>query len=252
MLALFAAPALAQPLHPAAEERARLQAHFADVLRELRAVDLAHLDAETRARRAAGIAALEAYAAAGVFPRNPGVPHPQEVFIDAEGRPCAMAELLVASGAAAEAEAISARENLARIEDMESPALDPWLAANGFTREEAQRIQPAYCFGSCPLVADPVCVLLEPDVDPALRTLPPRLYYSECVAECALGGLGGAWEIVDDASCGPQQVPTEGFNCLECETTTDSRCGAGGGPGTALWLLAVVLLLTLRRRTASA
>ena len=90
-------------------EQDRLQEHFADVLAALRSRDVGHLDAVTRDRRAAALDAVEAYAAAGVFPHNPGVPHPQEVFIDSGGRRCAMAELLFVTGAGEDAEAIAAR-----------------------------------------------------------------------------------------------------------------------------------------------
>ena len=141
-------PLLAPRATPAARERARLRAHFREVLDELRARDVTGLGASQRATRGALIGVLARYAAAGVFPRNlefPGrrVPH----FVDAAGTPCAMAHLIAVSGHGELVARISGAANYAFIRELADDAeLQAWLAWAGLSVAEAARIQPSYCF----------------------------------------------------------------------------------------------------------
>jgi uncharacterized protein (TIGR03382 family) len=133
---------------PRFRERARLRAHFREVLAELRARDVSELGASQRAIRGALIGELAAYAAAGWFPQNrdfPGraVPH----FVDAAGTPCAMAHLIASSGHGELVARISGTANYAFIRELaDDPALQAWLAWAGLSVAEAARIQPSYCF----------------------------------------------------------------------------------------------------------
>src|SRR5207253_2947386 len=79
------------------------------------------------------------------FPHDSGAPKAYSpCFIDGEGRQCAVAYLMHASGAAGAALGVARVANYARLPDMRSDALDTWAAASGLTRAELARILPAY------------------------------------------------------------------------------------------------------------
>lgn len=131
-----------------ARERARLRAHFREVLAELRARDVSGLSAAQRSTRRGLLAELARYAATGVFPRNrefPGrqIPH----FVDASGTRCAMAHLIAASGHSELVARISGTANYAYIRELaDDVELQAWLGWAGLSVSEAGRIQPSYCF----------------------------------------------------------------------------------------------------------
>src|SRR5690349_3600589 len=84
-----------------AEDSARITAHLTNVATVLAERDVDDLEPAQREARRAGLAALRAYVAEGVYPHNtdfPGelVPY----FIDDEGRDCAVGRILIASGGA--------------------------------------------------------------------------------------------------------------------------------------------------------
>ncbi|WAS90641.1 MYXO-CTERM sorting domain-containing protein [Nannocystis punicea] len=125
----------------------RLQAHFREVLLELRSRDVTHLGASQRAARERLIEELARYARAGRFPRNEVSRERIPIFIDPHGTRCAMARLIESTGHAALVAEVAARRNFARIRELASDAaLLAWLDAFGLTAAEAGRIQPSYCF----------------------------------------------------------------------------------------------------------
>ena len=127
-------------------ERARLTAHFNEVLAELEGADTSLLTTAQRARRAQHIARLAAYRDRGVFPRRYAGPAGQvPEFRDVHGTRCAMGELLYASGETELVDHVAATANSATIADLSAdPRLTRWLEDNGLTVAEAGRVQPSY------------------------------------------------------------------------------------------------------------
>lgn len=136
-----------------------VRAHLAHVETTLRQQDTSHLTPAQRAARTRHLDTLRAYWQAGIFPRNTASPsHRIPVFIDDDGRSCAVAHLMMADGHADAAYAIADRENLAYVPDMTSPELARWLPTTGLTAQEAAWIQPSYppeC--ACDRTPNPVC-----------------------------------------------------------------------------------------------
>jgi hypothetical protein len=131
-------------LGPDAPERQRLQTHLAYVEAHLRARPRPSLTPTQRARRHALLDSLRAYRRAGRFPRNTEVPGRSPVFIDGQGRLCAVGHLIAVSAGRDLAERIDAQYHLADVRDMDLPAIDRWAEAHGFTRRELAMIQPWY------------------------------------------------------------------------------------------------------------
>ncbi|MBZ5710201.1 MYXO-CTERM sorting domain-containing protein [Nannocystis pusilla] len=130
-----------------AREQARLQAHFREVLLELRSRDVTHLGASQRAARERLIEELARYARAGRFPRNHVSRERIPIFIDPHGTRCAMARLIESTGHTALVAEVAARRNFAWIRELAGDAaLLAWLDESGLTAAEAGRIQPSYCF----------------------------------------------------------------------------------------------------------
>ena len=125
-------------------ERSRIQQHLAVVEATLREETPADLTDSQRAARLRAMDALHAYWTRGEFPRNHDAPRRAPVFIDAEGTPCAMGHLIIASGAEALAREIATYENNDFVADIDHPRLSAWLDANGLTAEEAGWVQPSY------------------------------------------------------------------------------------------------------------
>lgn len=91
---------------------------------------------------------LREYRRARRFPRNVRSRHATPVFVDPDGRRCAVAHLMMETGAAVPARHIAATANHARIGEMDPVALTAWAARSGLTKRELARIQPNYCFAS--------------------------------------------------------------------------------------------------------
>ncbi len=67
------------------------------------------------------------------------------VFIDRQGRACAVGQLMIDSGAERLANHIAADERLEYLGTIETDGVGEWVAASGLTFAELARIQPAYC-----------------------------------------------------------------------------------------------------------
>lgn len=126
-------------------ERLRLRTHLAVVETLLRQHDPSHLSSSQETRRAALLDVLREYRREGRFPRNTEVPGRHPVFIDDEGRLCAVGHLIAESAGRDLAESIDEQYHLAHIRDIELKALDRWAEHHGFSRRELAMIQPRYC-----------------------------------------------------------------------------------------------------------
>jgi HEAT repeat protein len=134
--------ASAQAVNPP-ELVAQVQGHYRAVVAELRAADVAHLTVEQRALRATVIAELSDYCERGDFGVNRDFPDARvPYFVDADGRRCAVANLLDRTGAEALVTSVARRVNHAYVADLaDEPGLAAWLDRVGLTLEEAARIQ---------------------------------------------------------------------------------------------------------------
>jgi HEAT repeat protein len=119
-----------------------LSAHYANVEAELRLAPLPS-DPELAARRLALLDHLHTYRMLANFGRAPAVDGPRvPLFVDAEGRRCAVAFLLDCTGQGDLTRDIQRRRNTAWVADLiDESALGEWLSANGITAAEAARIQ---------------------------------------------------------------------------------------------------------------
>ncbi len=138
-------------------ETLRIQTWLSGVETFLRSRDVSHLTAPQRERRALHLSHLQAYRVAGRFPHNHVTRELTPVFIDEHGTACAVGQLLLQGGAPGLAHQIARDHLLARLPELDSPALKQWARENGFTLEELALIQPSYHPDSYP----PVRVCLE-------------------------------------------------------------------------------------------
>lgn len=129
----------------ATPDKVRLQTHLSYVERMLRARPADHLTFAQQQRRARALDHLRAYWQTGIFPRN--TTHQGErtpVFIDAEGRICAVGYLIGRTIGQDMAEHINRRYKYASIQSMNMPGIDRWAQKHGFSIRELAMIQPAY------------------------------------------------------------------------------------------------------------
>lgn len=113
--------------------------------RELRLADTESMPTKLRCARERNLDLLRAYRQRGEYPRQRHDPKRLvPCFIDAEGRQCAVACLMHASGDAETASKVASEANFARIREMPFVELDDWAAGSGLTKEELARIQPGY------------------------------------------------------------------------------------------------------------
>ncbi len=148
MLALLLVPtaALAAPLDAEQADRLRIQQHLAQVEQQLRQAPVDALSPSARLSRARLLDELHRYWQAGIFPRNSQhVAERRPYFIDDEGRPCAVGELLIRSGSATLAERIDRNFHTEYVPDMHDAELLAWAETNGFSVAELALIQPSYC-----------------------------------------------------------------------------------------------------------
>lgn len=146
VLAFLFVPSLAAADEPAVieDDRQRIQEHLTEVEQVLSDRDVSDLSSELRAERQRNLERLRDYRKAGEFPHNTHVDERRPVFIDRQGRACAVGHLMIESGWRDAAKSIQERENLAYLPDMDSPEVAKWVAQSGLTAEEAALIQPTY------------------------------------------------------------------------------------------------------------
>ena len=112
---------------------------------ELRGADTRALPRVLREARQRNLDQLRAYRRRKEYPRNLHTPtNYVPCFMDHEGRLCAVAHLMHASGATAAVREIAHTANYARLAQMHHDGLDDWAATSGLTMAELARIQPQY------------------------------------------------------------------------------------------------------------
>lgn len=99
------------------------------------------LKRELRAEREKQIERLKAYAAAGRFAMNDGAPGLAFVWRDDQGRLCAMAHLVNASGRADLVDRVARKQNDLQLASVKSGDLHDWMLRSGLTVEEIQLVQ---------------------------------------------------------------------------------------------------------------
>ncbi len=100
---------------------------------------------ELRAARAKQIARLKEYAAAGRFAMASGEPGLSFVWRDREGRLCAMAHLVNASGRSDLVNSVAVHDNDMQLASLTEGELYEWMLRSGLTQEEIQLVQePAF------------------------------------------------------------------------------------------------------------
>lgn len=126
-----------------ADQRAQARARYVKVENELGRASLENLSPEQREARARLLEVLDAYvqrADFGVQSIDPLARLPQ--FVDRDGRRCAIAELLHATGEDALVASVAAQHNTAWIVDLSAdPRFLGWLDTHGLALDEAARIQ---------------------------------------------------------------------------------------------------------------
>ncbi len=127
-----------------APEQLRIQTHLAFVEALLRAVDTRHWPEVLRDKRAVQLDRLRDYRQAGVFPSNTEFDGRRPIFIDAEGRLCAVGYLMAEDAGLELAQSVDARYHAGYVLDMEAAEVQDWVAQSGLTAEECAMIQPAY------------------------------------------------------------------------------------------------------------
>lgn len=158
-----------------ADNQMRIQKHLRELTASLRGKDVAHLSTEQQENRAALLQRLECYWRAGVFPQNRGQHGQREtfhglrpVFIDEGQRACAVADLMIHSGAGALARRIAREQNYAYLPDIKTPGVASWAAQWGLTLDECAMIQPAY---PCQLFSSSSCTVQGDDVQVTWQTI---------------------------------------------------------------------------------
>lgn len=101
------------------------------------------------AQRATQIERLRAYAAAGVFPVNDDQPGMLNIFMDEQGRRCAMAELIWRSGHADLVQDVARTDNDLQLGSVTGGPLMDWILTSGLTQEEVAFVQePDFFIGN--------------------------------------------------------------------------------------------------------
>ena len=120
----------------------RIGAHLRAVERVLRRRDTSVMAPSLQRRRAEMLDRLADYTRRGAFPRNRSGRLLSPVFVDSDGRECAVAHL-IGSDVDLVAE-ISGSHNLATIRELPHPALGRWQRESGLSVGELALIQPQY------------------------------------------------------------------------------------------------------------
>lgn len=126
-----------------------IQTHLKLVIQQLEKSAPANLDAQKLAARKTCLDSLTTYADRGVFPKNLYHKERTPYFIDDFGTACAVGQMIVTSGHADLAQAISKSYNYEYIENIPVPEMITWADNHGFAVDELQWIQPTYGNG-CP------------------------------------------------------------------------------------------------------
>lgn len=126
-------------------EVARVHAHLTRVEHELRLSTPSSLTPAQREGREQVLQLLRRYAEAEQYPINTVSTSMTPIFVDPEGRRCAMAAILEGTGSTTLVARVAGQNNLAYVEELAAdPELSAWLEAHGLSVVEAARVQPTY------------------------------------------------------------------------------------------------------------
>jgi hypothetical protein len=131
-----------------------IRMHLRLVEKYLRSNGDASLTPSQKAKRQQSLDALAVYCRNGVFPKNTHHKVRTPYFIDDYGTPCAVGQLIIASGHEELAKKISSESNYEYIENMHYPELVAWANEFGFKDDELKWIQPSYGCASGACAAD--------------------------------------------------------------------------------------------------
>lgn len=134
--------------------------------------------AQLAAHRDQQIARLDAYARAGRFPHDYTTAPSLHMFRDAEGRLCAVANLVHEDGRDDLVEATVRTRNDLAVADVHDGPMLAWMLASGLTQEELARIQ-----APAPLVAAPPLPAAPPRIDELTMIATIRAHVAEVEAE---------------------------------------------------------------------
>jgi hypothetical protein len=141
------------------------------------------LRAQLAAHRDQQIARLDAYARAGQFPHDYTTAPSLHMFRDAEGRLCAVANLVHEDGRDDLVEAtVRNRNDLVVVDVHDGPMLD-WMLDSGLTQEELARIQ-----APAPMVAVPPLPPAPPRIDEVAMIAAIRAHIAEVEKELRANG----------------------------------------------------------------
>lgn len=134
-------------------------------------VDRAKVRAALIANRRANLARFRAYYRAGKYPSNVYADGLTNVWRDEDGRLCAAATIMKASGEGALVEKIAEQNNFIKLADVtQGPVLD-WILTSGFTQAELVAIQkPFQRVGQIELEEQDAQLKPIVVIDPKLRT----------------------------------------------------------------------------------
>ncbi len=104
-------------------------------------VDRAAVRAKLLEQRAANLARFRAYRTAGSYPSNVYTPGLANVWRDQDGRYCAAATIIRASGQGALVATIAGENNFIKLADVTSGPLLDWILTSGLTQAELALIQ---------------------------------------------------------------------------------------------------------------
>jgi hypothetical protein len=104
-------------------------------------VDRAAVRAKLAEQRAANLARFRAYRTGGSYPSNVYTPGFANVWRDQDGRYCAAATIIRASGEGVLVATVAAENNFIKLADVTSGALMDWILTSGLTQAELALIQ---------------------------------------------------------------------------------------------------------------
>jgi len=125
-------------------EAARMRAHLVHVRQWLGSRPATQPSLQGRRNELLG--ALDAYTERGVTPQNTHLPWRSPVFIDDDGRICAVGYLMEVTAGRPTAERVARGHRYELLEDIAGkvPEVQGWVEGSGFSLEELASIQPGY------------------------------------------------------------------------------------------------------------
>ncbi|EAY24927.1 hypothetical protein M23134_04966 [Microscilla marina ATCC 23134] len=129
---------------PLKHEQDLLSFHIRTLGQIFRQRPIAHLSPAQQRQRHQHLKVLDKYWQRRDCPRNDYLPYRNPVFIDHEGRYCAVGYLMLKSGKGKFCKAVQKNSNFIYIRQIKSADFDAWQSQSGLSIEELAWIQPGY------------------------------------------------------------------------------------------------------------